>query len=208
VTESALSRFEFAADIVSTRRLMRRYAALFDAGPVADLGSGRGYFLEALRDRAIPGIGVDISDEAMEHARDLGVACVQADVLDFLGEARDLRGVFASHLIEHLLPAVAEEMIARASAALLPGGRLVIVTPNIADYRNLTELFWLDMTHVRPYPPRLIGALMERHGLVVDEIGRRQVLASRRAKLGIVLGRIRFGGDYGASEVYVRGHRR
>jgi SAM-dependent methyltransferase len=204
---SALSRFEFAADAVSTRRLMRRYAALFDAGPVADLGSGRGFFLEALRDRAIPGIGVDISDEAMEHARDLGVECVHGDVLDFLGEARELRGVFASHLIEHLSPPVAEEMIARASAALLPHGRLVIVTPNMADYRTLTELFWLDMTHVRPYPPRLIGALMERHGLVVDEIGRRRVLAGRRAMLSVVLGRLRLGNDYGASEVFVRAHR-
>ena len=96
---SALSRFEFAADAAYTRRIMRRYAAFFDTGPVADLGSGRGYFLEALRDRAIPGIGVDNSDEAIRRARDLGFECVKLDVLDFLGEARELGGVFASHLI-------------------------------------------------------------------------------------------------------------
>lgn len=204
----ALSRFEFAANATYTRRLMRRYAAFFDAGPVADLGSGRGFFLEALRDRAIPGIGVDISDEAMEHARGLGVECVQADVLDFLGEARELRGVFASHLIEHLQPPLAEMMIARASAALLPHGRLVIVTPNMADYRTLTELFWLDMTHVRPYPPRLIGALMERHGLAVDEIGRGRTPQGRRAIPKMLRGRLLFGRDYGASEVFVRAHRR
>jgi SAM-dependent methyltransferase len=204
----ALSRFEFAADAAYTRRLMQRYAAFFDAGPVADLGSGRGFFLEALRDRAIPGIGVDISDEAIGRARDLGIECVQGDVLDFLGEARELRGVFASHLIEHLEPRFAEEMIARASAALAPGGRFVIVTPNMTDYRTLTEIFWLDTTHVRPYPPRLIGALMEKHGFAVDEIGRGRTPQGRRAIPRVLLGRLRFGRDYGVSEVFVRAHRR
>jgi len=204
----ALSRFEFAADAAYTRRLMHRYAAFFDEGPVADLGSGRGFFLEALRDRAIPGIGVDISDEAIRSARALGIECVQKDVLDFLGEARRLRGVFASHLIEHLEPPAAEEMIARASEALELGGRFVIVTPNMADYHTLTDLFWLDTSHVRPYPPRLISALMERHGLAVDEIGRGRTPQGRRAIPRVLLGRLRFGRDYGQSEIFVRAHRR
>ena len=203
-----LSRFEFAADAAYSRRLMQRYAAFFDEGPVADLGSGRGFFLEALRDRKIAGIGVDISDEAIHHARELGIECVQQDVLDFLAEARDLRGVFASHLIEHLEPPVAEEMIARASAALMPGGRFVIVTPNMADYHTLTELFWLDTSHVRPYPGRLIAALMERHGLAVDEIGHGRTPQGRRAIPRVLLGRVRFGREYGSSDLYVRAHRR
>lgn len=204
---TALSQYTFAADPAYTRRLMRRYAAFFAAGPVADLGSGRGYFLEALRDRAIPGIGVDVSDEAIRHARDLGIECVQKDVLDFLAEARELRGVFASHLIEHLEPPAVEEMIARASTALEPGGRFVIVTPNMVDYRTLTELFWLDTTHVRPYPPRLIAAMMELHGFAVDEIGRGQTPQGRRAIPRMLLGKLRFGLDYGLSEVFVRAHR-
>jgi len=187
---------------------MRRYAAFFDAGPVADLGSGRGFFLEALQNQAIPGIGVDISDEAIGRARDLGIECVQKDVLDFLREARQLRGVFASHLIEHLEPPAAEEMIALAAGALVPGGRFVIVTPNMADYHTLTELFWLDTSHVRPYPARLIGTLMERRGFVVDEIGHGRTPQGRRAIPRVLLGRIRFGLDYGRSEVFVRAHRR
>jgi len=204
---SALSPFEFAADAASTRRLMRRYAAFFEAGPVADLGSGRGFFLEALRDRAIPGIGVDVSDEAIRRARLLGFECVQSDVIDFLATARKLGGVFASHLIEHLEPPTAEEMVARASEALEPGGRIVIVTPNMVDYRTLTELFWLDTTHVRPYPPRLIAAIMERHGLAVDEVGRVRTSQGRRAMPGMLLGRLRFGFDFGRSEIFVRAHR-
>jgi O-antigen chain-terminating methyltransferase len=204
----ALSRFEFGPDPGYARRLMRRYAALFDRGPVADLGSGRGYFLEALRDRGIAGVGIDVSDEAIAHTRALGLDCIQQDVLEYLESAEGLAGIFAAHLIEHLEPVAAEAMIARASAALVRGGQLVIVTPNMADPRTLTETFWLDTTHVRPYPARLIAALMERHGLDVDEIGRGRTPLGRRAIPQVVLGRIRYGREYGRSEVFVRAHRR
>ena len=203
----SLSRFEFAANPTAARRLMRRYASFFDGGPVADLGSGRGLFLEALRGRGIDGVGVDISDEAMDHARRLGVECVQGDVLEFLRGASGLRGIFASHLIEHLPPEVAEEMIDLASKALTTGGRLVVVTPNLKDYRTLTEIFWLDTTHVRPYPGELIAAMAKRHGLTVDEVGRTFTQRNPRSLPGVVLGQLRFGRDFGSTEIFVRAHR-
>jgi O-antigen chain-terminating methyltransferase len=187
---------------------MRGYAALFDVGPVADLGAGRGHFLEALRERSIESIGVDISEEAIDHARSLGFECVHQDVLEYLETAADLGGVFASHLIEHLEPTAAETMLARAASALRSRGRIVVVTPNMADFRTLTEVFWLDTTHVRPYPPRLIATLMERYGLVVDQIGRGQTPQGRRALPKTLLGRLRFGRDYGVTEVFVTAHRR
>lgn len=203
----SLSRYEFAADAAYARRLMGRYAACFDQGPVADLGSGRGFFLEALRARGIAGIGVDSSDEALDYASGIGQTCVKADVLDYLRTAEGLRGVFASHIIEHLTPEAAEAMIAGAARALLPGGRLVVVTPNMKDYRTLSELFWLDTTHIRPYPQRLIAAWMERYGLIVDEVGRGKTPQGKRAIPSMLLGRIRFGRDYGSSDALVRAHR-
>ena len=203
----SLSRYEFAGDPAYTRRIMRRYATFFERGPVADLGSGRGFFLQALHARGLEGIGVDSSDEALAYTSQLNLKCVKADVLDYLRTASDLGGVFASHIIEHFAPESAEAMIAGASRALVPGGCLVIVTPNFKDYRALTEIFWLDTTHVRPYPPRLIAAWMERYGLEVDEIGRGKIPHGKRAIPDLVLGRLRFGRDYGTNEVFVRAHR-
>jgi len=203
----SLSRFEFAGDAAYTRRIMRRYATFFDRGPVADLGSGRGFFLEALGARGIEGIGVDSSDEALEYAAQIDLKCVKADVMEYLKTAGGLAGVFASHIIEHLQPEAAEAMIAEAARALVPGGRVLVVTPNMKDYRTLSELFWLDTTHVRPYPPRLIGAWMQRHGLVVDEMGRGKVPHGRKAIPDLILGRLRFGRDYGTQEAFVRAHR-
>ncbi len=204
---SELSAFEFAADPEYTRRLMRTYASMFEGGLVADLGSGRGYFLEALRERDIAGVGVDNSEEAIEAARTLGFECQRADVLDFLASARDLQGIFASHLIEHLEPQAAEGLVAGAARALQSGGTFVVVTPNLADYRTLSEIFWLDVTHRRPYPPRLVAAMMQRHGFTVEAIGRGRTPQGRRAILRVALGRIRFGRDYGVSEVWVRARR-
>lgn len=203
----ALSRFEFGADAAYARKVMARYARLFDTGPVVDLGSGRGFFLEALKERGIEGIGVDSSDEAIRAARALGFECIQADAIAFLGDSHGLNGVFASHLIEHLGPTEAEGMIVQASRALAPGGRFVIVTPNMADFRTLSELYWLDTTHVRPYPPRLITAMMERHGLVVDRVGRGKMPHGKRAILGLALGRLRHGRDYGTQEAFVSAHK-
>lgn len=203
---SSLSRYEFAGDAALTRRLMKRYASFFDVGPVVDLGSGRGFFLEALRERGVDGVGVDISDEAMQWAHDLRVDCVQANAIDYLRGKSGLRGVFASHLIEHLAPEAAEEMIALAATALTKGGRLVVVTPNLKDYRTLTELFWLDTTHVRPYPGELIAAMASRHGLTIDEVGRTFTQRYPRSLPGVVLGQIRFGRDFGFTELFVRAH--
>jgi len=203
----SLSRYEFAGTAPLTRNLMKRYASFFDEGPVVDLGSGRGFFLEALRKRGVAGVGVDISGEAMQHARDLGVEFVKGDALEFLRGKSGLRGVFASHLIEHMAPETAEEMIALAAAALTRGGRLVVVTPNLKDYRTLSEVFWLDTTHVRPYPGMLIAALMQRHGLTVDEVGRTFTLRNVRSLPSVALGRLRFGRDYGCTEIFVRAHR-
>jgi len=203
----ALSRFEFGADAAYARKVMARYAQLFDRGPVVDLGSGRGFFLEALKRRGLEGIGVDSSEEAILAARALGFECVRADAVAFLGDSHDLSGVFASHLIEHLPPQEAERMISEASRAMTPGGRFVIVTPNMADFRTLTELYWLDTTHVRPYPPRLIAAMMERHGLVVDRVGRGKMPHGKRGMLDLAVGRLRHGRDYGTSETFVSAHK-
>ena len=39
------------------------------------------------------------------------------------------------------------------------GGRLLVVTPNSRNLIVLSEVFWLDPTHVRPYPRALVERL-------------------------------------------------
>ncbi len=199
-----MTPFEFAADATQARAIMRRYAAMFDRGPVLDLGSGRGFFLEALRNRGIEGRGIDISPAAVEAGRSLGFDVVQADVIEYLDGAAPVAGAFAAHLIEHMESTVAGRLVERLADVVQPGGRIVIVTPDPRDLRNLMCVFWLDPTHVRFYPHQLLGRMLESTGFRVEGSGSSLPPVGPRQLTQALLGKVRFGRHYGNGEVWVR----
>jgi hypothetical protein len=55
-------------------------------------------------------------------------------------------------------------LLREAARVLLPRGTLVIITPNSKDLMVAMEGFWLDLTHIRFYPARLLSALLEQVG--------------------------------------------
>jgi hypothetical protein len=101
------------------------------------------------------------------------------------------------HLIEHFAPQQASELLAASAQRLAPGGRLIIVTPNYADWSVASQIFWLDPTHVRPYPLLLLTQYLSANGLNVIHSSTRQLvrLGVRRA-LARPLGRMRFGKEF------------
>lgn len=202
-----VSAYRFAASPEHARRTMAWYASMFSDGPVVDLGAGRGYFLEALRARGVEGLGVDISDEAATEARRLGVEIIVQDAFTFLTQRSGFAGIFMSHLIEHLAPARAEEILQAARRTLRPDGTIVIVTPNPRDWTVLSDIFWLDATHVRPYPRQLVAAMLEAAGFTVDAVGLRPTSLGRRRIPATILNRVRFGSEYGRGEAWIRARR-
>lgn len=187
------------------RRFLKYLAGL--PGPIADIGCGRGMFLAELKTAGYEAVGVDASDESVEVCRARGLKIVRADALEYLeGQHDQLGGIFLSHVIEHLTPDQAVEFLGLANRALRPGGRLVIVTPNAADLWTMTELFWLDTTHVRPYPVLLLRNLCEgagmrplvagSHGLGWQPMGRRRIPQ-------YYWRRIVWGREYGRTDAYV-----
>ena len=200
----SISRYQFAADPRRARSLMRFYATMFPRGPVADLGVGRGFFLEALRDQGTDGVGVDISEEAAEHCRRLGFQITLSDASEYLATARGLGGVFVAHLIEHLEPAIAGGLLRHAFGALAPGGTIVLVTPNVKDLQVWTETFWLDLTHVRPYPAALLRVMLGAEGFRVEAMGHGQIGLGPRRIPAVLVGRVRYGLEYGRPEIWVR----
>lgn len=204
---SAPSSYRFAASPVHARRTMAWYAAMFSAGPVLDVGAGRGYILEALRARGVDYVGIDNSPEAAAEARQLGVDIVVQDAFEFMKLQSGFGGVLISHVIEHFEPAQAAELLRLAHRMLRPDGTIVIVTPNPQDWLVISEIFWLDPTHVRPYPAQLVTAMLESAGFIVEAAGRRNLQLGRRRIPATILGRIRFGSYYGRGELWVRARR-
>lgn len=167
-------RMGFAGNDEAVRRYQRHYVDVFAPGArVLDIGCGGGVFLDALRASGRQGVGVDGSEEELAAARARGLDVARADALDYLDGApsESFGGVFCAHLIEHLPPEVATRLVAGIHRVLAPGGRVVLITPEIRDLEVWTERFWLDLTHVRPYPERLLVGMLEALGFRVIRSG-------------------------------------
>lgn len=165
-------RMGFAGDAPAVRAYQNTYVDWFAPGArVLDLGCGEGVFLDLLRASGRSGIGVDSSPVDLAPARARGLEVVEGDAIAYLEQARDFDGIFCAHVIEHLPPALAVRLIEGAHRALKPGGVLVLITPEIRDLEVLTERFWLDLTHVRPYPEPLLVRLCTALGFEVVRSG-------------------------------------
>jgi 2-polyprenyl-3-methyl-5-hydroxy-6-metoxy-1,4-benzoquinol methylase len=163
----------FGGDARAVAHYQVRYLEVFPPGArVLDLGCGEGVFLQLLRVAGRSGVGVDRHPGDVARARAQGLEVIEQDALSYLaGQHEAFDGVFCAHLIEHLAPEDAVRLVEGAWSALRPGGRLVIITPDPRDLEVLADRFWLDLTHVRPYPLSLLVALLRTLGFEVLDHG-------------------------------------
>jgi SAM-dependent methyltransferase len=163
----------FLGDDKIVRKIQRKYAAMFhQKEEVLDLGCGTGVFLELLRERSVRGVGIDSFPPCIEACRKKGLEAHQAELLMYVEGAADrYDGIFCSHIVEHLTPDTVLKLLAHCQRILRPGGRIIIVTPNTRDIEVITERFWLDITHVRPYPIPLLEKMLEHSGFSIAQSG-------------------------------------
>jgi SAM-dependent methyltransferase len=207
---SGLNEF-YGAD-AQLRAYHARYLDMLDAAPralpVLDLGCGSGVMLELVRERGRNGIGVERSDEAFRTARAKGLEVVCADALEFLSaqSAPAYGSIYCAHLIEHLSYSDACRLLSECRRVLAPQGRLIVITPNPVSLDVISETFWLDPTHVRPYPRPLLERMAERAGFALvasghdDPPGLPRRALPRRWFLRLLLGK-----HYGAMNTFVVG---
>jgi O-antigen chain-terminating methyltransferase len=149
------------------RRRHRVYVEKFRAcHNILDLGCGRGEFLELMRDSGLPALGLDLNGEMVALCRQKGLQAVQADLFAWLEEQpdRSFDGVFCSHIVEHLPPSRLPDLIRSIHAKLRSGGTVVIETPNPECLAIFATHFYLDPTHERPVPPKLLAFYLEEQG--------------------------------------------
>jgi SAM-dependent methyltransferase len=133
---------------------------------VLDLGSGRGTFLELMRDQGIGAYGIDLDERMVNEARTRGLEVEEGDALAHLRELaeRSIDGLYARHLAEHVLPGELVEILSQCRRALAPGSPVVFVTPNPSTLTVGAHSFWMDPSHLRPIPAELFRYLLEVHG--------------------------------------------
>ena len=153
-------------------RLEPYLALLRGSEPVLDLGCGRGELLGLLREAGVEAFGVEGDPALAQAARRRGLEVEESDVLGSLrGRPSDSAGAVAAvHLLEHLHPAIILQLLGEIRRVLRPGGLLIAECPNPHSLRVGAGDYWLDPTHVRPLPPRLLELFAVASGLAVERV--------------------------------------
>ncbi len=138
---------------------------------VVDLGCGRGEFLGLLEESGIKAVGVDGDVDLINRCREAGFEVYHDDIFSFLEADHKFDGIMISHVIEHMDGVAAEKLLNLSFKMLNPGGRVAIVTPNSENLEVITNNFWLDVTHVRPYPLLLLIEMCIDSGFTIESAG-------------------------------------
>jgi len=159
------NRFRGSRDEIRGR--LASYVPLFAGrAPVADLGCGRGEFLELLREAGTEALGAESNTQAVEHCRTRGLEVHAIDLLTFLRgrEGGSLGGVFAAQVAEHLPPPVLMALLRESHRVLRAGGLLVLETVNPRSVIGLLEVYNRDLTHEKPLHPDTLSFLAAAAG--------------------------------------------
>ena len=149
---------------------------LYPKAEMIDLGCGRGEWLELTTEHGFQAQGVDIDEGMLQNARDLGFAVHNMDAVAFLQQLPDNSQSVISgfHIAEHITFEQLQQLVQQAKRVLVPGGLLILETPNPENLMVGACNFYLDPTHQRPIPPELLHFLPEHYGFARQKIIRLQ----------------------------------
>jgi SAM-dependent methyltransferase len=158
--------------VETIRERQRRYLDLLrDAGPVLDIGCGRGELLGLLRDAGIEARGIDADADMVAYAQGDGLNVRQADAAQYLERIDDysLGAIFMAQVVEHLPPPTLTHVLELAVRKLRAGGILVAETINPVSPLALRHYF-ADLTHAQPLVPETLELLARQVGFVDTKI--------------------------------------
>lgn len=142
------------------------------SGRVVDLGTGRGEWLELLAEAKIDAYGIDTNAASVERCRQRDLKVVHGDALEHLAGLPDasVAAITGFHLAEHLEFDALVELIDQASRVLVPGGILLLESPNPLNLSVGAAFFYIDPTHKRPLHPQLLEFVMSTRGFDTIEV--------------------------------------
>lgn len=143
-------------------------------GALLELGSGRGFFLDAARHRGFEPLGIEPSpDLASRASDDFGVEVKQGfpDEVDLA--SRRFGSVCMFHVLEHVEEPVA--LLRQLAERLVEPGLIVLEVPNIASAmaRRRAEGWGAvqpDNLHITQFTPSTLRSTAERAGLEIVAI--------------------------------------
>jgi O-antigen chain-terminating methyltransferase len=160
---------QLAEQYVAYLPLVEALKSLSHAHPKAralDLGCGRGEWLHFLGQHGLLAWGVDQNAVMLSEAKARGCEVSAMDLITALKAQPDqsLFLVSAFHVAEHLPFEVLYALVGQAHRVLLPGGRLLLETPNPENLLVGAHTFYHDHTHRNPLTPTALSFLLRYWG--------------------------------------------
>jgi SAM-dependent methyltransferase len=138
-------------------------------GRLLDVGTGFGFFPVEMKKRGWEAAGVEISQKAMDYARDaLGLTIFSGPLEKVAFPDNDFDAVTAFYVIEHLSHPMA--FLRECHRILKPGGLLLLRYPHTTPIKTLLHFFGIknrlyDLpAHLSDFSPRMIQQCLERIG--------------------------------------------
>jgi 2-polyprenyl-3-methyl-5-hydroxy-6-metoxy-1,4-benzoquinol methylase/tetratricopeptide (TPR) repeat protein/glycosyltransferase involved in cell wall biosynthesis len=156
----------------SMKQWMAPYADAFKGCEnVLDIGCGPGIFLELLKERGISCLGFDYDPLMVQKCHEKDLSAQVADARTLSEHKEEFGGVHLGHVVEHMDGPTMVNLLGQCMNAMRPGGILIIRTPNWNNQDVHLEGFWMDHTHVRPYPPERLIEILTRLGMEITHAG-------------------------------------
>jgi len=134
---------------------------------VADLGCGRGEWLELLGEKGfIQARGVDANVRMVDICKKANLQVEMDNLFAFLSKypSSSLHCVTSMHVVEHVPFVKLLAMLEEIKRVLKPGGLMILETPNCNNVLTATQNFPLDPTHNKLIPPLLLSFTAENAG--------------------------------------------
>lgn len=137
-----------------------------------DLGCGRGEWLQLLIEQGLQAQGVDLDADMLAAAQALSLPVWQADAIQALEDVPDgsIAVLSAFHLVEHLPFESLQKLVTQAHRVLVPGGLLIMETPNPDNMQVATSNFYLDPSHIKPIPSQLLSFVAQHAGFARTKV--------------------------------------
>jgi len=145
---------------------VERLVSIYPSGNTFDIGCGRGEWLELMQEFDLNPYGVDLDEGMLSECRKLNLPAEKGDAVDYLFSLPSSSQIVvtAFHVVEHISFEKLHSLVKESLRILKPGGLLIMESPNPENIAVSTCNFYLDPTHLRPIPSKLLAFLPEYYG--------------------------------------------
>jgi SAM-dependent methyltransferase len=165
------ARFYAPREVI--KELRKQYLAfveplinLYPQSKAFDVGCGRGEWLELMQEKGLSPYGVDLDEGMLAQCTALNLPAEKGDAIEYMSSLTESSQLIVSsfHVVEHISSEKLKDLVAQAYRVLMPGGLLILETPNPENILVATKNFHLDPTHINPIPSEYLAFLAEYYG--------------------------------------------